>query len=115
MSQKLFCLMVGGGSLTKSATVRLYLMACNMYHARHKKHRIESFDTLITVTTNFNYGSIGMISGTEFSAVIEKASTTIQTRFLVRDFDYQSAGPFLADDVSYSELMQMPEFRASAN
>ncbi len=115
MNQRIFCLMTGGGALTHAASLRLYLIACEMFRKGEKRHQIKTSSREVTVDTKFNYACIGVIAGTEFSATIEENKRTIRTSFLVRETDLENGSIIGIGDITAEELSLTPEVKASMN
>lgn len=98
--QQIFCLMVSGPGLTAGINTALMLAAKDMYleGARKKAIRGDTFEGLLT--TDFNYVSLGSLSGLNFHATIEVGRGKTEADFIVRARDLE----FVDDGISWTSI-----------
>ncbi len=84
----IYCLMNTGKPLSNGVGNLLFAKAKEMVREKKKSLKFKSEECVGVLTTKWEHGSMGTISGLEFKAEMAIASGDTTVTFLVRSFDF---------------------------
>lgn len=87
--QEIYCLMVGGKTLTDRMRTMLFVGACVMYQKKQAQARLLMDDLVARIQTEFKTTGLGCIYGTLFEAEVDSVHGKTTIRYIVQKGDLE--------------------------